>query len=293
MEVISDIPTLRKQVARLRTARRIAFVPTMGALHDGHRACVDTACAIKDALVVVSIFVNPTQFGPGEDYDAYPRARTQDLDLCRRWGCDLVFTPDVTAMYADKQRVWVDVDELGDVLCGRRRPGHFRGVMTVVAKLFNLVGPDIAVFGQKDAQQALVIREMVRQLAVPTEIRIAPTAREADGLARSSRNSYLSGSDRPRAAGIYSALTAGLSLIESGERSARAVEAAVSRSLDDAGIESVEYVELRDATDLSALDAIAGRVILAVAVRIAATRLIDNVVAEIGADVVQRDVPLF
>ncbi|HET6348866.1 MAG TPA: pantoate--beta-alanine ligase, partial [Candidatus Krumholzibacteria bacterium] len=199
MHVFHDIPALQRFLSVERRTRRVAFVPTMGALHDGHGACVATARGVEDALVVCSIFVNPTQFGPGEDLQRYPRTLDADTACLRRWHCDALFAPAVTEMYPETQTVWIDVGGVSEPLDGRFRPGHFRGVATVVSKLFNIVRPDVAVFGQKDAQQALVVRAMVRQLAMDVELRLARTARADDGLALSSRNAYLAPPARSRA----------------------------------------------------------------------------------------------
>ncbi len=294
MYVASRVEPLRERIASARsTGRRIAFVPTMGALHAGHRACVDVAREVEDAFVVCSIFVNPTQFGPGEDLDAYPRPIDADLARLRQWGCDAVFMPDVAVMYPEPQRTWVTVEGVSEPLCGRFRPGHFRGVTTVVARLFHIVAPDVAVFGQKDAQQALVIREMTAQLHFPTVIRLARTVREANGLALSSRNAYLDPGERARAAGIHRALLRVRDRIEAGERDARALEAAAGEVLRGAGIDDVDYAELRSADDLSALERVRGRVILAIAARVGTTRLIDNMVFDVSEQAVVSDAPLF
>jgi pantoate--beta-alanine ligase len=245
---------------------------------------MDVARELGDILVV-SIFVNPTQFGPGEDLDNYPVTLERDLELCEEWGSDVVFNPLVGEMYATEQHAWVDVEGISEPLCGRTRRGHFRGVATVVTKLFNIVEPGIAVFGQKDAQQALVIRAMTEQLSLPVEIRLSPIAREADGLAWSSRNRYLSSRERVRASGIRSALEAGLEMLRSGERDPRSVCGEVLRHLEQEGIVDVEYVELLDATELASIERAEGRVILAVAARVGTTRLIDNLVLEVGSGV--------
>jgi len=285
METFSTIASLRGYLrAEKMRGRSVAFVPTMGALHDGHRSCIDIARGLGDILAV-SIFLNPTQFGSAEDLDNYPATLERDLEICEQCGCDVVFTPGKGEMYPAGQHVWVDVDRFTEPLCGRTRKSHFRGVATVVAKLFNIVGPDIAVFGQKDAQQALVIRAMAEQLNLPVEIRLSPIVREADGLACSSRNRHLSTDERGRAAGVRSALGAGLEILRAGDRDPRAVCAAVERQLADAGIGDSEYVELLDTTELKPVDNVGGKVILAVAVRVGTTRLIDNLVLEVGSDV--------
>jgi pantoate--beta-alanine ligase len=242
---------------------------------------------------VVSIFVNPTQFGPAEDLDQYPRTFETDAALCQEWGADAIFAPGTGEIYPMEQRTWVTVEGLTAPLCGRSRPRHFRGVTTVVSKLFHIVEPDVAVFGQKDAQQALVIRKMVEQLDMPVEITVAGIARENDGLALSSRNRYLDEDGRRRAAAINAALRSGLTLIEVGERDPHSVCLAVERDLRVSGVDEVEYVELLDATDLSTLAAVDRKVILAVAARIGGTRLIDNIVVEIAEDGSVREALLF
>ena len=199
---ITSIGTLTKVIAQHKAAgKTISFVPTMGALHDGHKSCIEIARKHGDILLV-SIYVNPKQFAPGEDYDEYPRMFEKDMEMCRQLGCDIIFSPHDDEMYPHPQNAWVTVDGMTGPLCGRMRPGHFTGVTTVVAKLFNIINPDVAVFGQKDAQQALVIREMTHQLNFPTRIVLSPTIRETDGLAVSSRNGYLSAENRRKAAGI-------------------------------------------------------------------------------------------
>jgi len=263
-----------------REGRTIGLVPTMGYLHEGHLSLIRAARAECD-LVVMSLFVNPTQFGPNEDLDRYPRDEERDLRLAAGAGADLVFAPVVEEVYPDGFASRVEVTGLTEVLDGdpsRRGPEHFRGVTTVVAKLFNIVGPDVAYFGQKDAQQAAVIRRMVRDLDFPVRIEVLPTVREADGLAMSSRNAYLEPADRERATALSRALAAA-------ERGAQAgslgmgLEAA-HRELDGAGIEP-EYLEARDAETLAPVKQLSDRpVLVAVAARVGAARLIDNVLIQ-------------
>ncbi|HEU4929646.1 MAG TPA: pantoate--beta-alanine ligase [Candidatus Krumholzibacteria bacterium] len=293
MEILRANEPLARYLAARRAGERIAFVPTMGALHDGHGACVAKARAVENARVVCSIFVNPTQFGPAEDADRYPRTLDADLAKLEVWGCDAVYVPSVESIYPEPQRAWVTVDEVAEPLCGRFRPGHFRGVATVVAKLFHLVRADVAVFGQKDAQQALIVRAMIRQLQFPVHLRIARTVRESNGLAMSSRNAYLSAEERERAAALFRALSTGKDALEAGERGARAIEGAAKDVLSAAGIERVDYVELRRADDLSALERAEGRAILALAAWVGTTRLIDNMVFDIHGRRVDFDVALF
>jgi len=296
LELFEDIGDLRNWVSgRKRAGKTVVFVPTMGALHEGHGACIRTGAGVKDGALVVSIYVNPTQFAPGEDLDKYPRALAEDLELCRQWGVGAVFTPRQIDIYPENRPgpVWVDVENLTGSMCGAGRPGHFRGVATVVTKLFNLVSPDVAVFGQKDAQQALVIREVVKQLFLPVDLRLAPIDREPDGLARSSRNRYLNAVQRGIAASLYRSLQRALEVVRSGERDPeKVIAAAVEQLVTNDGID-LEYVELRSAGELSALESVDGKVILAVAARVGTTRLIDNIVFSVNKNESVEETLLF
>ena len=281
MNVARDKLELREALAATRRdGRTIGLVPTMGALHDGHLALL-TAARERCDVVVMSLFVNPAQFGPGEDLEAYPRDEARDLELAAEAGVDLVFAPSATEVYPSGSSTSVEVAGLTEVLDGdpqRRGPGHFRGVTTVVAKLLNAVGPELAFFGQKDAQQAVVIRRMARDLDFPVEIVVVPTVREPDGLAMSSRNAYLDPAERERAAALSRALRAAERAAEAGETSTEPALAAARAELAAAGIEP-EYLEARDAEDLTPARNFNGRPILvAVAARVGSARLIDNVV---------------
>jgi pantoate--beta-alanine ligase len=274
---------LREAVApRRRTGESIGLVPTMGYLHEGHLSLLRAARARCD-VVVMSLFVNPTQFRAGEDLERYPRDEARDVELAGREGTDIVYAPATDEVYPPGFATWVEVGGgLTDVLCGhpdRRGPEHFRGVTTVVAKLFNAVQPDVAFFGQKDAQQALVIQRMARDLDFPIEIVTVPTVREPDGLAMSSRNAYLSPAERERAPALYRALEAARAERDRGGMPADAL-AAARRVLDEAGIEP-EYLEARYADDLTPAAAFDGRpVLVALAAKVGEARLIDNVVLE-------------
>jgi len=249
----------------------------MGSLHEGHASLVRSARDLCDVLVV-SVFVNPIQFGPREDFVRYPRDLDADARLCERAGADVLFCPEAKDMYAPDHSVFVDETSLAAGLCGRSRPGHFRGVATVVAKLFNIVLPDVAVFGQKDAQQVRVIEQLVRDLNFPVRIVVAPTVREADGLAMSSRNVYLSPAERRRAADVPRALDAAKARFAAGERNAARLRETVITSLGDGQpAVVVDYVEIVDYTSLTAVETVESGALLAIAVRIGATRLIDNV----------------
>ncbi len=261
----------------LRGERPLVLVPTMGALHEGHLSLVRSAA--ERGPVVVSIFVNPTQFGPGEDFAAYPRELERDLQLLAPLAPAAVFVPETATVYPSPGGVTIRPGRRATGLCGARRPDHFTGVLTVVAKLFGLVRPDLAVFGRKDAQQCLVIAEMVRDLMLPVRLLDAPTVREPDGLALSSRNRYLDEAARGRALCLSRALAAARTLIEAGERAAAAVTAAMHEHL--AGADSVEYAAVRRLDDWSEPGQLAGRTLLAVAARIEPARLIDNLVLDI------------
>jgi pantoate--beta-alanine ligase len=277
-EVVTDIAPLRQAVAEARRqGRTIGLVPTMGALHAGHLSLIKAARADM-GHVVVSIFVNPTQFGPSEDLSRYPRPLERDVELCCEAGVDLVFHPALEVMYPPDYRTFVEVAGLQDVLCGASRPGHFRGVATVVLKLFNLVQPDRAYFGQKDAQQVRLLQQMVRDLNVPVEIRVCPIVREADGLALSSRNEYLEAEERCRAIVLYRTLTEARRRIEAGERDGATVRQAMVEQIASVPGAVLDYAAVVDADSLQALGRIdAGRpVLLALAVRFGGTRLIDN-----------------
>jgi pantoate--beta-alanine ligase len=282
MRVVETRPELREALAAPRREERsIGLVPTMGFLHDGHVSLLEAARAECD-VVVMSLFVNPAQFGPGEDLDRYPRDRERDEAAAAAAGVDLVYAPAVAEVYPEGFATHVEVEGLTEVLCGdpaSRGPEHFRGVTTVVAKLLNAVGPDVAYFGQKDAQQAVVIKRMVRDLDFPVRIEVRPTVREPDGLAMSSRNAYLGPDDRRRAPAIHAALDAAAAASRPGAAVAEALDAARAR-LADASIEP-EYLEARDAERLEPVETFNGRpVLLAVAARVGGTRLIDNVIIE-------------
>lgn len=253
----------------------VGLVPTMGALHEGHLSLVRRARA-ENGFVLVSIFVNPTQFGAGEDLQTYPRDLERDMQLARSAGADLVFSPPVSEMYPKGFSTWVDVEGLTQGLCGTSRPGHFRGVCTVVAKLFTICGPDRAYFGEKDAQQLAVIKKMVRDLDVPVAIVPCPTMRESDGLALSSRNVRLSPEERAQAPVLHRALSAALTLVENGERDTRRLKDEMYAVLAEADLARIDYVEVVDADELLPLDALAGPCLMALAVWFGDTRLIDN-----------------
>jgi pantoate--beta-alanine ligase len=280
VRTIRTVSELREALApERRGGRTIGLVPTMGALHEGHLSLLRRAREQND-VVVMSLFVNPRQFGPSEDLDAYPRDERRDLQLAQAEGVDLLFAPPLEEVYPPGFDATVSVAGVTDVLDGdpqRRGPGHFAGVTTVVTKLFNMVGPDVAYFGQKDAQQAVVIRQLVRDLDIPVRIEVCPTVRDADGLALSSRNAYLSPAERERALGLSRALRAAEAEVSAGHLDAEAVLAAAHAELDAHGIEP-EYLELRSTTDLSPVQRVNGSTLLAVAAQVGRARLIDNTI---------------
>jgi pantoate--beta-alanine ligase len=283
MRTATTIAEIRAWVRKARAAgKTIGFVPTMGALHAGHISLIEAAAKRCD-YVVVSIFVNPTQFGPGEDFEKYPRPLDQDLAMCEQHGVDAVFAPSRTEMYPRDNLTWVTVEKVSEPLCGRFRPGHFRGVATVCAKLFNIVGADLAFFGQKDAQQVAVIQRMVADLNLPLEIVVCPTVREPDGLAMSSRNQYLSPQARKEATVIYRSLQRSAELIRAGEVDAARIADEMRGVLRQVPALRVEYASLVDAESLEDLQQVKGRVLVAVAARLGSTRLIDNIVVDAAA----------
>jgi len=267
---------LRRQVDDWRAAgETLGFVPTMGALHAGHLSLVRIAREHADR-VVASVFVNPAQFGPGEDFNLYPRQPEKDAAMLEEAGCDLLFLPGVETIYPPGNATFVEPAGAAEGLEGAFRPGHFRGVATVVCALFNLVRADVAVFGEKDAQQLAVVRQMVRDLHLPVEIVPGPTIREADGLAMSSRNAYLSAEERQAATVLHRALRAAGELIAAGERRADAVRQRMRDVLNTEPLARVEYAEVVDADSFRPVEVLKGRLVLPLTVRIGGTRLIDN-----------------
>jgi pantoate--beta-alanine ligase len=282
MRTVRTVAELRERIGR-RTpadggshAGPVGLVPTMGYLHDGHLSLIRQASEECDT-VVVSLFVNPKQFGPNEDLAAYPRDEARDARLAEEAGADLLFAPAPDEVYPPGFATTVEVAGLTDVMCGAARPGHFAGVTTVVTKLFNMVQPGVAYFGQKDAQQALVIRKLVRDLDMPVRVEICPTVRDSDGLALSSRNAYLSPEERERALGLSRALRAAETAVARGRIEAAEVLAAAREQLEEAGLEP-EYLELRSAQDLAPVERVNGSTLLAVAAQLGRARLIDNTI---------------
>lgn len=284
MEIIKSVETLKQVVQKAhRSGQSIGFVPTMGYLHNGHLELIRQADR-ENNLCIVSIFVNPLQFGPGEDYEKYPRDIQADTEEAESAGCDIMFVPEADQLYPANFSSFVEVEGLTGVLCGASRPGHFKGVTTVVAKLFHIVTPTRAYFGQKDAQQALVIQKMVNDLNMNLEVVVVPTVRENDGLAMSSRNAYLSVSERTAATILYKSLCQSKVLIQAGERSPDKIRNLILEKLGQEPLAKVDYVEVVDAATLQNFEQVLGkRVLIALAVRIGNTRLIDNLLMDIEA----------
>lgn len=279
MRIVECVADLRNWADHVRRqGRAVGFVPTMGYLHDGHLSLVRRARQENDA-VVVSVFVNPTQFGPDEDFGTYPRDPERDARLLREEGVEVLFLPTREEMYPQGFCTHVEVEGLSGIMCGRHRPGHFRGVATVVAKLFSMVGECRAYFGEKDYQQLVIVRRMVADLDMPVEVVGCPTVREPDGLAMSSRNTYLTAEERAAAPVLYRALTAAREAVEAGETDAAVVRGAAARSLSAEPLFEPEYVEVRDAETLASVKRIEKPVVIALAGQLGRARLIDNVVA--------------
>ncbi|QDV91379.1 Pantoate-beta-alanine ligase [Phycisphaerae bacterium RAS2] len=282
MHIAESIASVRPAIAAARAGgRTIGFVPTMGALHAGHVSLIDR-CRADGCFTVVSIFVNPTQFGPNEDLNRYPRTLDADRTACERAGVDVIFAPTAEEMYPPGEQTRVRPGRLADTLCGPFRPGHFEGVCTVVAKLFNIVQPDVTYFGQKDAQQALILRRMAIDLAMPVQIVTCPIVRDADGLALSSRNALLSREERSHALALYRALCIGRDAILRGEASIGRIVAAMRNAVvQSAGSAVIDYLSLVDPDTLEPITPHCPRVLIAGAIRLGGVRLIDNLTVEI------------
>ena len=277
MHVVKTILEIRALRQKLKGT--VGFVPTMGFLHEGHLALVRRAKA-ENSAVIVSIYVNPAQFGPREDFGAYPRDLDRDLELLRKEGTDIVFVPSDDEMYPPGFSSWVDVEKVTERLEGASRPGHFRGVATVVAKLFNIVQPTRAYFGQKDAQQVVVIKRMVADLNMKIEVVVVPTVRESDGLAMSSRNIYLSPKERQAATILFKALTLARQLRKGGEKDAEKIRRQMTALIQKEPLAQIDYVSIADAETLEELDLLDRPAVASLAVRIGKTRLIDNILLE-------------
>jgi pantoate--beta-alanine ligase len=281
MVIYEEIKKVRETVKSWKQeGLSVGFVPTMGYLHEGHKSLIDAARRENDR-VVVSIFVNPMQFGPSEDFASYPRDLQKDAKLCEDAGVDVIFHPGAEEMYEDNFCSYVDMNGLTTELCGKSRPIHFRGVQTVVLKLFHIVTPDRAYFGQKDAQQLAVIKRMVRDLNVDTQIIGCPIIREEDGLAKSSRNTYLDAEARQAALVLSRSLQTGKALVESGETSASKIREVISSELKKEPLAKIDYVDVVNFDTITPIDTLSGSVLVAIAVYIGKTRLIDNFIVEV------------
>ena len=282
MKLVKTVAELQKIVKETKKAgKSIGLVPTMGALHEGHASLIKASHAEND-FTIVSDFVNPTQFGPTEDLDAYPRTLDHDCKLAEEMGADVLFAPSPNEMYPSRDMTWVEVTgDITKVLCGRTRPIHFRGVATVVSKLFNLAQPDRAYFGQKDAQQAQVLKRMVKDLFFPLEIRVMPIVREADGLAKSSRNVYLNKAERSAAVILSKSLAKAKAAFEAGERDSAKLIALVTEMIQTEPLSNIDYVEMYQLPDLTPAEkTVKTDHLLAVAVKFGTTRLIDNIILQ-------------
>jgi pantoate--beta-alanine ligase len=281
MTIIYTVNEIRQTIKSWKKeGSSIGFVPTMGYLHEGHQSLITRAVSENDR-VVVSIFVNPMQFGPSEDLASYPRNFEHDIAICEANGADLIFCPEVTELYLPNFCTYVDMNSLTQGLCGKSRPYHFRGVCTVVNKLFNIVNADRAYFGQKDAQQLAVIRRMIRDLNMDIDIVGCPIIREKDGLAKSSRNTYLSAEERNAALILNQSIAIGQQLIEQGERDAKTIICAITNNINAEPLAKIDYVEIVDALSMEKLDKIECSILVAIAVFIGKTRLIDNFMYEL------------
>lgn len=281
MEIIRQISPLKEKITEARyQGRSIGYVPTMGFLHEGHLSLLRHARMAND-LVVLSIFVNPLQFGTGEDFEGYPRNLEHDAGLAADTGCDIIFVPAAEEMYPKEYATFIEVERLTSGLCGASRPGHFRGVTTVVNKLFNIVTPDRAYFGQKDAQQVVVVKRMVSDLNMNLKIEVLPTIREADGIAMSSRNAYLNQHERKAATVLYRSLCLAQEKIATGERDASTLKQIIQTVINSEQLAQIDYITVVDAENLLELKQLKNQVLIALAVRFGKTRLIDNIVIEV------------
>lgn len=277
MKTVETLQELRE--ARGQLKGQVGFVPTMGFLHEGHLSLVKIA-AQHSEHVLASIFVNPSQFGPNEDLDAYPRDIPRDLELLEAAGVDLVWLPSAKQMYPENYQTWIDLEDVTQFLEGAKRPGHFRGVATIVAKLFNAVQPDVAVFGQKDAQQVAVIKQMVRDLNMPVDILVGPIIRELDGLAKSSRNTYLNKAERQAATVLHRALRRAEAAFKGGETNAEVIRDLMRATIEAEELARLEYVSCADVHLLKELEQIEDQALLSMAVYVGKTRLIDNLLLQ-------------
>lgn len=281
MEILKSIDETKKYVKELKKqGKTIGLVPTMGFFHEGHLELMRQSIK-KGHETIVSLFVNPTQFGPNEDFDSYPRDLQRDFDLAESLGVKAMFVPTTEIMYPKGYKTYVEVKDFSDVLCGCNRPGHFRGVATIVLKLFNIITPDEAFFGQKDGQQVIVIKKMVQDLNLDVNIQVIPTVREKDGLAMSSRNSYLKEKERQASTILYKTLKLVEGMILKGERDVSKILMAAKEMINSEPLADLQYIEIRSTEDLSLLDKLSGEFMVALAVKVGQARLIDNFILKV------------
>ncbi|RDZ16470.1 pantoate--beta-alanine ligase [Priestia megaterium] len=284
MKVITTIKDMQQEMKKEKQlGRSIGFVPTMGYLHEGHATLLGAA-RTENEVVALSIFVNPTQFGPNEDFDTYPRDFERDERVAKEANVDYLFYPSVEEMYKSSRSVAITVTDRVDVLCGQKRPGHFNGVATVLTKLFHIVTPDRAYFGKKDAQQVAVVDGLIEDFNFPVELRAVDTVREADGLAKSSRNVYLTDKEREEAPVLFKSLQSALQLLESGEKHVEIIKQTIRKEIEQYTSGKVDYIEVYTYPELKTIKQAAGKIIIALAVQFSKARLIDNVIVDVQGD---------
>ncbi|MGG2089439.1 pantoate--beta-alanine ligase [Priestia aryabhattai] len=284
MKVITTIKDMQQEMKKEKqSGRSIGFVPTMGYLHEGHATLLGAA-RTENEVVALSIFVNPTQFGPNEDFDTYPRDFERDERVAKEANVDYLFYPSVEEMYKSSRSVAITVTDRVDVLCGQKRPGHFDGVATVLTKLFHIVTPDRAYFGKKDAQQVAVVDGLIEDFNFPVELRAVDTVREADGLAKSSRNVYLTDKEREEAPILFKSLQSALQLLESGEKQVEIIKQTIQKEIEQHTSGKVDYIEVYTYPELKTIKQAAGKIIIALAVQFSKARLIDNVIVDVQGD---------
>lgn len=284
MKVITTIKDMQQEMKKEKQlGRSIGFVPTMGYLHEGHATLLGAA-RTENEVVALSIFVNPTQFGPNEDFDTYPRDFERDERVAKEANVDYLFYPSVEEMYKSSRSVAITVTDRVDVLCGQKRPGHFDGVATVLTKLFHIVTPDRAYFGKKDAQQVAVVDGLIEDFNFPVELRAVDTVREVDGLAKSSRNVYLTDKEREEAPVLFKSLQSALQLLESGEKHVEIIKQAIRKEIEQYTSGKVDYIEVYTYPELKTIKQAAGKIIIALAVQFSKARLIDNVIVDVQGD---------
>ncbi|MCM3151133.1 pantoate--beta-alanine ligase [Priestia megaterium] len=284
MKVITTIKDMQQEMKKEKQlGRSIGFVPTMGYLHEGHATLLEAA-RTENEVVALSIFVNPTQFGPNEDFDTYPRDFERDERVAKEANVDYLFYPSVEEMYKSSRSVAITVTDRVDVLCGQKRPGHFDGVATVLTKLFHIVTPDRAYFGKKDAQQVAVVDGLIEDFNFPVELRAVDTVREADGLAKSSRNVYLTDKEREEAPVLFKSLQSALQLLESGEKQVEILKETIRKEIEQYTSGKVDYIEVYTYPELKTIKQTAGKIIIALAVQFSKARLIDNVIVDVQGD---------